>query len=273
MPAAGAHGHRQLVDMLIASEPDAESAVRAAIRDRELAADSDAAAAGAFAVLQATRRSYESQRDILDPRRRRPVHLVPALAVLAIFTAGLIVADRLELRAIQGGALLGPLVLAATAVWLGGAWRAALAARDHRHREAAALAGAAALLGLLLAALDELGPTASARPLRWSAYLPGVVLSLLVIGLVVATSALIERIEPACLHGLRRQRRRAECRYAIARRQADDDRERTAQALIAWLALVRLRVTAAAAGDEAMLERCLTYAEAITRPAHHPAGG
>jgi len=43
--------------------------------------------------------------------------------------------------------------------------------------------------------------------------------------------------------------------------------------LIAWLALVRLRVTAAAAGDEAMLDRCLTYAEAITRPAHHPAGG
>jgi hypothetical protein len=263
MPATGAHGHRQLVDTLTASEPDAESAVRAAIRGRQLAVHSHVVAEAAFAVLQAARRSYEGQRDILDPRRRRPVHLVPGLVALAFSAAGLIVLDRLELRAIQGGAPLGPLVLAATAVWLGGAWRAALASREHQRREVAVLAGVAVLLALLLAVLDDLGPAASIRPLRWSACLPGIALSVLVIGLVVATSAVIERIEPACLHGLRRQCRRAESRHAAALRQACDDEECAAAAMTAWLTLVRVRAAATAAGDNAMLDWCLTYAEAI----------
>jgi len=255
MPSGRPQAHVQIVDGLIAADPEAESLRLAALHSHALAEGSRAAACEADRIRRAARRRFETLRNIHDPRRLRHVHLVLGLAGCAVAAASLLELNGIELRGTLAGSLASPVVLAATGVWLGGAWWAALARREEQSRLLALLAAGAVLLAGLLAGLYDLG-----APPRWLAVLPGIVVAVFIAGAVLAASALIERTEPAFLTFARWRWRRAEAWYDAAAGVAADDAESAAAAMTAWLNLVRAHVAAVAGRNDGLMSRCLGYA-------------
>jgi hypothetical protein len=248
MPPARVKPHTRMINELIGTDPEAESQLREARHWHVLAMSSEAAVREALTVLRAARRRREDCRNILDPRRRRQIHLVLSLAAFAIAAAALAVLNRAELRAVRTGSLTLTLVIAATAVWLGWAWRAALARRDRERRQNAVLTATGGAFAVLLAVLGG--------------RLSGVVVALLILGVAVMASALIERTEPVQLMSARRRWRRAKQAHAEEVRKARRDAEAATAAMTAWLTLVDTRVRTATA-DERLVSDCITYAAAM----------
>ncbi len=258
MPAAGPQPHRRLVDGLVAADPEVESQLLAASHSHVLAVSSAADARAADHARRAARRRWETLRNVHDPRRRRHVHIALGFAGCVLAAAALTVLNRLELRAILAGSLAAAVVLAAAGVWLGGAWCVALARRDDRRRTVMVLAAAAVLLDALLATLYALGAADS-----WLADLPGMVVALLISGVAVVASALMEFTEPAFVASARWQWRRAEATYRQAATVAGADAESAAAAMTAWLTLMRARLSAEIGGDDCLMRECLVYAASI----------
>ena len=258
MPAAGPQLHARMVGGLIAADQEVESQLLATSHSHVLAASSAADARAADQLRRAARRRWETLRNIHDPRRRRHVHIALGFAGCVLSAAALTVLNRLELHAIPGGPLAASVVLATAGVWLGGAWCVALARRDDRRRTVVALAAAAVILDALLAALYALG---TAGP--WLAELPGVAGALLITGVAVVSSTLMEFTEPAFVASARWHWRRAEARYRSAAIVAGEDAESAAAATAAWLALIRARLAAETGGADSLMDECLAYAAAI----------
>jgi hypothetical protein len=258
MPAAGPQPHQCLVDGLIAADPEVESQLLATSHSHVLAASSAADARTASEARRAARRRCETLRNVHDPRRRRHVHVALGFAGCVLAGAALIVLNRFELHAILAGSLAAAVVLAAAGVWLGGAWCVALARRDDRRRTVVALAAAAVLLDALLAALYALGAADT-----WLTDLPGMVVALLITGVAVVASTLMEFTEPAFVASARWQWRRAEARYRRAAVVAGEDAQSAAAAMTAWLTLIRARLAAAIGGDDCLMRECLAYAASI----------
>lgn len=258
MPAAGPQLHAHIVDGLIAADPEVESQLLATSHSHVLAASSAADARTANQLMRAARRRWETLRNIHDPRRRRHVHIALGSAGCVLSATALTVLNRLELHAFPGGSVTDSVVLAAAGVWLGGAWCVALARRDARRRTVVALAAAAVVLDALLAALYAVGTAVS-----WLAELPGIAGALLITGVAVVSSTLIEFTEPAFVASARWHWRRAEARYRRAAVVAGEDAESAAAAMTAWRTLIRARLAAEIGGSDSLMRECLAYAAAI----------
>ena len=146
----------RIVGEVLTYHPEAASLLGEASHRHALAAHSTATASQALYAAQATRVCYEELRHRLDPRYRRPVHFAAGLACLAGLGVGLAVLDGLELITVLAARMAVPITLAAVAVWLTGAWLAALAAREGRHGLLAGIIAGAVVMSLLLVTLHGL---------------------------------------------------------------------------------------------------------------------
>ena len=144
----------QIIGGLRLDHPEAATLLARASHWQSLAAWSAATARRKLAAVQAARLAYEELGHLLEPRRDHPVNFAVGLGLLAMLSAALVMLDLVEL----GGLRSVLAALAATAVWLTGAWLGAGAVRQRHWALVAALVGAAALLGLLLVALHGLDP-------------------------------------------------------------------------------------------------------------------
>jgi MFS family permease len=257
MPPARMQPHVRIVNELTATDPEAESHLREARHWRVLEASSKISEEKAFALHRSARRRYEDSRNIVDPERRRRVHFLVGLAVLALAAVALASLTHMELGGVQAGRPASPLVIGATAVWLGWAWRAAIARRDHERGQTVALTVTSGVLAATLAFLYEDAPSEWMK--GWRGDLPGVLLALLIIGIVAATSAIIERTEPAQLLVARWQWRRAQRAHERAVKDARAAALSAAAALTAWLTLVRARIWEAIS-CERLARECVAYA-------------
>jgi hypothetical protein len=240
-----------IVCELLDSHPEAASLLYEAGHCETLAALSVVTVGRAFSGEQAARVRYEQLRHRLDPRRRRPMHFGFGLGLLAALAAGLVVLDHIELGRAVTGTLAIPAAIAAAAVWLAGAWLAAVASREGRSALVAVLAAGGAGLTLILTVLHGLtAPTGR----------PGSVVGLVAVGvgglvgaflaaLAAGAFALIARMEPTSVFLARRRWLRAQAEHEATVRQEQADAEAASVAREAWLGLVRAR--AATASGEA----------------------
>lgn len=229
----------QIIGELLAHHPEAVSLQAEASHCRALARDSAANVSGTFAAEQAARLGYEELRHRLDARRRHTVNFAAGLLVLVLLSAGLAVLNMIQLRGQLGptGSVLPS--LAATAVWLTGAWMTGLAHREHRWPLVFTAGAAAVLLGGLLAAVHGLGR-------------PGVLFAALVSAFILVfaggAAVLMARMESASLLAARRRWHRARAAHGAAVQTERDDIEAAAVATEAWLGLVRSSAVAEADG-------------------------
>jgi hypothetical protein len=265
-----------IIGELLANHPEAASLLAEASHCRALAVCSAAYTRLKSAAVQAARLAYEQLRHRLEPRRGHPVHFGAGSMLVLTLGAGLAMLNLIELSGLLGGPRTVPLALAATAVWLTGAWLAAVAVRHRRWAVVAGISAAAALLGLLLVALYGLGPhpgwPASGHALGSTVFaaLTGTFILVLTIGAV----ALMIHMEPASLLMARRRWHRARTAYEEAVEIEHADVEAAAVAAEAWLDLVRVRVTAIAAGDESLVQATVGLAAVLvesSRPKLPPA--
>jgi hypothetical protein len=236
-----------IVRELLDGHPEAASLLHEAGHCEDLAAFSAATTGQAFGVQQAARLRYEQLRHRLDPRRRRQLHFGAGLGLLAVLAAGLAVLDRVELDAVLTGTLAVP--AAATAVWLAGAWLAAVASHEGRRALVAVLAAGGVSLSLLLAALHALAAPAGRPAGAGGIVVAGaaaLVAALLAV-LAVTASAVIARLEPTSVYWARRRWLRTQAAQEAAIRQEHADAEAALVAREAWLGLVRARAVAASA--------------------------
>jgi hypothetical protein len=184
--------------------------------------------------------------------------------LVAVLGAGLATLDVIEL----GGPLEArpvPLALAATAVWLTGAWLAATAIRRQHWAAVAGLGVLAVTLGLLLVALHGFGPDqgwpASGHDLGSTilAALTGTFILVLAVG----ATALMIHMEPASLLMARWRWHRAQAAYQAAAETERADTEAAAIARHAWLGLVRARVAVVAAADESLARATVDLATVL----------
>ena len=143
----------QIIGELLRNHPEAASLLVRATHWRSLAVWSAATARRKRAAAQAARLAYEELGHLLEPRRPQLINLVVGLLLLLVLSAALVLLDLIQL----GGLRSLPAALAATTVWLTGAWLGAVAARQRRWTLVAVITGAAFLLGLLLVALHSVG--------------------------------------------------------------------------------------------------------------------
>jgi hypothetical protein len=128
VPSGDPRTPSQILGELLTGHPEAASLLAEASHRRALARSSAANAGQAFAAAQAARLGYTELRHQLDPRSRRTIGFGAGLVVLVLLGAGLTLLDGIEL----GGMWSLPADLAATAMWLTGAWLAAVASRERR---------------------------------------------------------------------------------------------------------------------------------------------
>ncbi len=245
----------QIIGELLAQHPEGASLQAEASHCRALARDSAANVGRAFAAEQAARLGYEELRHRLDPRRRHSVDFAVGLIVLGLLAAGLTALDMIQLRGQLGRT--GPVLpsLAATAVWLTGAWMTGLAHREHRWPLVLTTGAAAVLLGGLLTAVHG-----AARP--------GVLFAALVSAFILVfaggAAVLIARMESASLLVARRRWHRARAAYEAAVQTERDDIEAAAVATEAWLGLVR----SSAVADGHLMHEVAELAVALLDAAH-----
>jgi hypothetical protein len=228
----------RIVGELLAAHPEAASLLGEASHRQALAEHSAATAGQEFNAAQAARLSYEELRHRLDPRQRRPVHFAAGLMLLVGIGAGLTVLNGLQLAGVLTGWMAVPVTIAAVAVWLTGAWLAALGSRDGHRALLAAIVGTAGVLSLLLAALHSF-TALSKWPTVWEYVGASALGSLFIDVLAVGAAVLIARMEPASLFHARRRWQRARTGHQTALQLQRADTEAAAVAREAWLGLVR----------------------------------
>jgi len=242
---------------LLTGHPEAASLLAEASLRRALARISAAAAGRAFAAAQAARLGYEELRHRLDPRLRHIVGFAAGLVALVLLGAGLTLLDVIEL----GGMWSLPADLAATAMWLTGAWLAAVASQERRWPLVIAGVAAAVLLSLLLMSLHGFGPGPGVPASRES-LLSGVLAGVALLVLVVGAAVLMAHMESASLFRARRYWHRARAAHEAAVRLEQDDQEAMAIAAEAWLGLVRTQASTVA-DDEHLAQETVALATAL----------
>jgi hypothetical protein len=247
-----------IIGDLLRNHPEAASLLARATHWRSLAVWSSAAARRKLAAAQTARLAYEELGHLLEPRRPHLINLVVGLLLLLVLSAALVLLDLMEL----GGLRSLPAALAATTVWLTGAWLGAVAARQRRWTLVAAITGAAFLLGLLLAALHSVGsypawPDAGRRAVF------GALTGAFILVLTAGAAVLMAHLEPARLLAARRRWYRAQAAYEEAAETEQADAQAAAVARASWLGLVRARVTAIAPDDDHLLQATVVRAAAL----------
>ncbi len=242
---------------LLTGHPEAASLLAEASHRQALARGSAAAGRRAFAMAHGARLHYEVLRHRLDPRVRRTVGFGAGLVVLVLLGAGLTLLDVIEL----GGMWSLPTDLAATAMWLTGAWLAAVASREQHWPLVIAGVAAGVLLSLLLMSLHGLG-SGPGRPASRESVLFGVLVGVALFVLVVGAAVLMARMESGSLFRARWRWHRAQAAHEAAVRLEQDDQEAMAIATEAWLGLVRTQVSAVA-DDEHLAQETVALATAL----------
>src|SRR6185437_4304254 len=120
-----------IISELLASDPEAASLLAKASNCRALAACSAACARRRSVAFQTARLACEQLRHRLRPHGGHSVHFVSGSLLVVVLGAGLATLDVIELSGLPGVRSV-PLALAAAAVWLTGAWLAAIAVRRQR---------------------------------------------------------------------------------------------------------------------------------------------
>ncbi len=248
----------QIIGELLLNHPEAASLLARATHWRSLAVWSAGVARRKFAAAQAARLAYEELGYLLEPRRRHPVNLVVGLLFLLVLGAGLVMLDLVEL----GGLRSVLAALAATAVWLTGAWLGAVAARQQRWTLVAAITGAAFLLGLLLVALHSIGQHPVWPDIGRRAVF-GALTAAFILVLTGGAAALMAHLEPASLLVARWRWYRARAAYEEATETEQADAQAAAVARESWLGLVRVRVTTIAADDDHLVQATVALAAAL----------
>lgn len=245
----------QIMGELLTGHPEAASLLAEASHRSALARVSAASARRAFAMAHGARLHYEALRHRLDPRLRRTVGFGAGLVVLVLLAAGMTLFDVIELD----GMWSVPADLAATAMWLAGAWLAAMASRERHWPLVVAGIAAAVLLSLLLMSLHGLG-TGPARPVSRESLLFGVLVGVALFVLVVSAAVLMAHMEPGSLFLAQLRWHRARAAHEAAARLEQEDREAMAVAVEAWLSLVRTQVGPLAGDDEHLVQETVTLA-------------
>jgi hypothetical protein len=255
---------------LLTGHPEAASLLAEASHRRVLAGLSAATARRAFAMAHGARLHCEVLRRRLDPRVRRNVGFGAGLVMLALLGAGMTLLDVVELD----GMWSLPTDLAATAMWLAGAWLAAVASRERHWPLVIAGVAAAVLLSLLLMSLHGLG-SGPGRPVSRESLLFGVLVGVALFVLVVSAAVLMAHMEAGSLFGARWRWHRAQAAYEAATRLEQEDREALAVATEAWLSLVRTQAATVAGGDEHLVQETVDLAATLiegARPQLPPSG-
>lgn len=247
----------QVIGELLAGHPEARSLLAEAGHRAALARSSAGGTRRTFAAEQDARTGYEGLRRRLDPRGRRTVNFGAGLFLLVLLGTGLAALDDLQLSGQAGHAGSVLLALAAAAVWLTGAWLAALASRERRWPAVTALAAAAALLGSLLAVVHALGRPG---PVFWA------LISVLVLAVTAGAAALMTRMEPATVFTARSRWHRARGAHMAAIRLEQGDIEAMHAATEAWLGLVRAWGATIAGDDKDLVDRTVTLAITACSP-------
>ncbi len=263
----------QIIGELLFEHSEAATLLRRASHWRSLAAWSAAAARGKRAAAQAARLAYEELAHLLEPRRRHPVNFAVGLLLLLVLSAGLVMLDLVEL----GGLRSVLAALAATAVWLTGAWLGAVAARQRRWTPFAAITGVALLIGLLLMTMHGLGPhpawPAPGGHFRGRAVF-GLLIGAFILVLTAGAAALIAHLEPASLLMARQRWYRARADHQQAAATAQADAQAAGVATQSWLGLVGVWAAAVAADEDDLIKTTVAYATALVgddRPQLPPA--
>jgi hypothetical protein len=263
-----AHGPTpaKIIGELLNSHPEAASLLAEASHCRALAVCSAATVRLKFAAAQAARLAYEELRHRLEPRRRHPIHFGAGLLLLLVLGAGLAMLVLIELSTLLGGLRSVLPALAATAVWLTAAWLAAVAARQRRWALVAAIIGGAIVLGLLLVALHGFGPHPGWPAVSGHAHgslVLGILTGAFILVLTAGAATIVAHLEPASLLVARRRWYQARTAHAEAVEMEQADAEAAAIAAEAWLGLVRAWVTAAAAGEEPLVQDTVALAASL----------
>lgn len=256
----------QIIGELLTGHPEAASLLAEACHRRALARSSAAKVAQEFASAKAARLHYEELKHRLDPRRRRPVPFGAGLVLVIVLGAELTMLDVIELSGLLGGIRSVLPALAATGVWLTGAWLTSLVSRERRWPLMLAAIGGAVLLGLLLAILHGFDPVPGWPAVRDHARgnaVFGVLAGLFILVLVVGTAVLMAHTEPVSLMAARRGWRRARAAHEAAVRTAQKDVEAATVATEAWLSLVRAYASAVAGGREDLVHETAELGAAL----------
>ena len=233
---------------LLLNHPEAGSLLAKATHWESLAVWSAATTRRKLAAVQAARLAYDQLGHLLEPRGRHSVNFAAGLLLLWMLSVGLVMLNLIEL----GGLRSVLAALAATAVWLTGAWLAAVAARQRRWTLVTVLAGVGVLLAVMLVVLHGVSPH-PAWPAVGRRTVFGALTGSFILVLTAGASALMAHLEPASLLVARQRwyRARAACEEAAEIEQADA--QAAALAREAWLGLVRAQVTTTIVADEADL--------------------
>jgi hypothetical protein len=256
----------QIIGDLLTGHPEAASLLAEACHRLALARSSAAKVAQEFASAKAARLHYEELKHRLDPRRRRPVPFGAGLALLIVLAAELTMLNVIELSGLLGGIRSVLPALAATAVWLTGAWLASLVSSDRRWPLMLATVGGAVLLGLLLATLRGFDPVPGWPAVRAHTHgnaVFGALAGLFILVLLLGTAVLMAHTEPVSLMVARRRWRRARAAHEAAVQIAQEDVEAAAIAAEAWLSLVRAYASAVADGDEDLVRETAVLGAAL----------
>jgi len=248
----------RIIGELLLNHPEAASLLARASHWWSLAVWSAANTRRKLAAAQAARLAYEQLGHLLEPRGRHPINFAAGLLVLLVLSAGLVMLDLLEF----GGLRSVLAALAATAVWLTGAWLAAVAARQRRWTLVAVLAGGGVLLAVMLVVLHGVSPH-PAWPATGRRIAFGALISSFIAVLTVGASALMAHLEPASLLAARQRWLQARAAYAEAVETEQADARAAAIAREAWLSLVRARVTCIAADEADLIQVTVAFAAAL----------
>jgi hypothetical protein len=252
----------QIIRELLLDHPEAATLMARASHWQSLAAWSAAAARRKLAAVQAARLAYEELGHLLEPRRHHAVNFAVGLVLLAVLSAALVMLDLVEL----GGLRSVLAALAASAVWLTGAWLGAVAVRQRRWTLVAVIVGVALLLGLLLVALHGLGlnppwPVSGGHLHARAVF--GVLIGAFILVLTAGAAALMAHLEPASLLAARQRWYRARAAHQEAAAVAQADAQAAVVATQSWLGLVRVRATTVTAGEDALVRATVTYAAGL----------
>jgi hypothetical protein len=248
----------QIIGELLLNHPEAASLLARATHWRTLAVWSAATVRRKLAAALAARLAYEELGRLLEPRRRHPINLVVGLLLLLVLSAGLVMLNLIELDGLRSVSA----ALAATVVWLTGAWLGVVAASQLRWTLVAAITGAAFLLGLLLVALHSVDPH-PAWPDAGRRAVFGALTGAFILVLTAGAAALMAHLEPARLLVARRRWYRARAVYEEATETEQADAQAAAVARESWLGLVRARVTTIAPDDDHLVQATVARAAAL----------
>jgi hypothetical protein len=260
----------KIIGELLANHPEAASLLAEASHRRALAVCSAAVVRLKFNAAQAARLAYEELRHRLEPRRSHLVDYLAGLLLLLGLSATLAMLNLIEFSGFLGGLSSAFPALAATAVWLTAAWLAAVAVRRRRGIVVAAIIGAAVLLVLALVALHGLGahqgwPAVTGHACGSMVF--AAVTGAFILVLTAGAASLVAHLEPASLLVARRRWYRARAAHEAAVATEHADAEAAAIATQAWLALVKTRAIAVAAGDEHLVRDTVALARVILESA------